>query len=120
MPTPRDFFLGPWRAVLVLGVTEILAWGTLFYPPVLMVPLIAADHGWSAAFSMGGFSLGLLAAGLISPRIGAAIDRHGGPRAIPVGSLLRPGRPPGLVHAGQPPAHLGRGEGARPAPGGRP
>src|SRR6266508_972767 len=88
MPTPRDFFLGPWRAVLVLGVTEILAWGTLFYPPVLMVPLIAADHGWSAAFTMGGFSLGLLVAGLISPRIGAAIDRHGGHRVMPIGSLL--------------------------------
>src|SRR5215813_7449195 len=69
MPAPRDFLFGPWRAVAVLGVTQILAWGTLFYPPVLTVPLIAADHGWSAAFSMGGFSLGLLVAGLVSPRI---------------------------------------------------
>src|SRR5215831_15714133 len=88
MPTPRDLLLGPWRAVLVLGVTEILAWGTLFYPPVLTVPLIAADRGWSAAFSMGGFSLGLLMAGLVSPRVGAAIDRHGGHRVMPIGSLL--------------------------------
>jgi MFS family permease len=106
MPTPRDFFLGPWRAVLVLGVTEILAWGTLFYPPVLMVPLIAADHGWSAAFSMGGFSLGLLVAGLISPRIGAAIDRHGGHRVMPVGSLLGAVGLVALVHADHPLAYL--------------
>ena len=47
MPSPRDFILGPWRAVLVLGVTQILTWGILFYPPVLMMPLIARDRGWS-------------------------------------------------------------------------
>ena len=87
MPPWRDVVFGSWRAVLVLGVTEIAAWGALFYPPVLTVPLIAADHGWSFAFTMGGFSLGLLAAGLISPRVGAAIDRHGGHRVMPLGSL---------------------------------
>jgi len=45
MPTARDFVFGPWRTVLVLGVTQILAWGAIFYPPVLTVPLIAADRG---------------------------------------------------------------------------
>src|SRR5499426_4537808 len=88
MATARDLLVGPWRAVLVLGVTEILAWGALFYPPVLTVPLIAADHGWSAGFAMGGFSLGLLVAGLVAPRVGAAIDRHGGHRVMPIGALL--------------------------------
>jgi MFS family permease len=87
MPSWRDVAFGPWRAVPVLGVTQILAWGALFYPPVLTVPLIAADRGWSAAFTMGGFSLGLLVAGLVSPRIGATIDRYGGHRVMPIGSL---------------------------------
>src|SRR5262245_14656848 len=50
MPTTRDFIHGPWRAVLVLGVTQILAWGAIFYPPVLTLPLIAADRGWSTTF----------------------------------------------------------------------
>jgi MFS family permease len=106
MPTVRDVFLGPWRAVLVLGVTQILTWGTLFYPPVLTMPLIAADHGWSAAFAMGGLSLGLLVAGLVSPRIGAAIDRHGGHRVMPVGSLLGAIGLVALVHADHPAAYL--------------
>ena len=70
MPTARDFVFGPWRAVLVLGVTQILAWGAIFYPPVLTVPLIAADRGWSTTFAMGGFSLALLVAGVVSPRVG--------------------------------------------------
>jgi MFS family permease len=81
------WFSGPWRAVPVLGVTEVLAWGALFYPPVLTVPRIAADQGWSASFAMGGFSLGLLVAGLVSRHIGAMIDRRGGHVVMTIGSL---------------------------------
>jgi Major Facilitator Superfamily len=88
MPTIRDFVFGPWRAVLVLGVTQILAWGAIFYPPVLTLPLIAADRGWSITFVMAGFSLALLVAGLVSPLVGRMIDRHGGHRIMPMGSLL--------------------------------
>jgi MFS family permease len=74
--------------VAVLGVTQILAWGVIYYTPVLMVPLIAADRGWSTTMTMGGFSLGILAAGLTAPRIGSLIDRYGGHRVMPFGSLL--------------------------------
>lgn len=88
MPTPREFIFGPWRAVSVLGVTQILAWGALFYPPVLTVPLIAADHGWSKSFAMGGFSLGLFVGGLVSRYVGATIDRLGGHVVMPAGSLI--------------------------------
>ena len=102
MPTARDFLLGPWRAVSVLGVTQILAWGTLFYPPVLTIPLIAADRGWSLSFAMGGFSLGLLCAGLISPMVGRMIDRHGGHVVMTCGSLAGALGLAALVHASQP------------------
>jgi hypothetical protein len=88
MPALRDVIAGPWRAVLVLGLTEILAWGAIFYPPVLTVPLIADARGWSISFAMGGFSLALLTAGLVSPRIGWLIDRHGGHLVMSIGSLL--------------------------------
>ncbi|MBI4273456.1 MAG: MFS transporter [Rhizobiales bacterium] len=88
MPQIRDFVFGPWRAIPVLGVTQVLTWGTLFYPPVLTMPLIAADRGWSLAFAMGGFSFGLFVAGLIAPRVGAAVDRHGGHWVMAVGSLV--------------------------------
>jgi len=88
MPAPRDFIDGPWRAVPVLGVTQILSWGTIFYTPVLIVPLIAAERGWSMAFAMGGFSFGLLAAGLSAPYVGRTIDRLGGHVVMTVGSLI--------------------------------
>jgi MFS family permease len=84
----RNFLNGPWRAVPVLGVTQILSWGTIFYTPVLMVPLIVADRGWSIAFGMGGFSVGLLTAGLTAPYVGRAIDRFGGHGVMAVGSLI--------------------------------
>src|SRR5256885_12171677 len=98
MPALRDVIAGPWRAVLVLGFTEILAWGAIFYPPVLTVPLIADARGWSMSFAMGGFSLALLTAGPLSPRIGFVVCRHRGDpgvrvRSPPSARWLAPGAP---------------------------
>lgn len=87
MPDARDFLTGRWRAVPVLGVTQILSWGTIFYTPVLIVPLIAAERGWSISFTMGGFSVGLLTAGLVAPTVGRSIDRFGGHVVMTIGSL---------------------------------
>jgi MFS family permease len=88
MPALRDFIDGPWRAVPVLGVTQILSWGTIYYTPVLIVPLIAAERGWSMSFAMGGFSVGLLAAGLSAPFVGRSIDRFGGHVVMAIGSII--------------------------------
>jgi len=106
MPTISDFLNGPWRAVTVLGVTQILAWGAIFYPPVLTMPLLATDRGWSLAFAMGGFSLGLGVAGVVSPRVGLLIDRHGGHRVMAAGSLLAALGLVGLAVAQQPLLYL--------------
>jgi hypothetical protein len=106
MPSLNQFIAGPWRAVPVLGVTQILAWGAIFYPPVLTVPLIAADRGWSMTVAMGGFSLALMTAGLVSPRVGLWIDRYGGHRVMPAGSLLGALGLVGLVYATHPVAYL--------------
>ena len=88
MAAVRDFVYGPWRAVPVLGVTQILSWGTIFYTPVLIVPLIATERGWSISFAMGGFSVGLLVAGLVAPIVGRLIDRFGGHVVMTIGSLV--------------------------------
>jgi len=80
--------VGPWRAVSVLGVTQIIAWGTIFYSPVLTAPLIVRETGWSLSFVMGGFSLGLLIAGLVSPFVGRSIDRYGGHVVMTIGALV--------------------------------
>lgn len=84
----REFIFGPWRAVPVLGITQILSWGTIFYTPVLILPLLAQERGWSISFAMGGFSFGLLIAGLVSPYVGRSIDRFGGHIVMTAGSLI--------------------------------
>ncbi len=106
MPDMRDFVFGSWRAVPLLGVTQILAWGILFYPPVLTVPLIAAERGWSLPFAMGGFSVGLLCAGLIAPMVGRMIDRRGGHVVMTGGSIAAAIGLLGLVFAAHPVAYM--------------
>lgn len=76
------------RAVALLGLTQILGYGTLFYAVVLTAPRIAETFGWSKATGLGGFSLGLLVAGLASPRVGAMIEVHGGRKVMAAGSLV--------------------------------
>ena len=71
-----------------------------------MVPLIAAERGFSFTFAMGGFSAGLLAAGLLSPTVGGLIDRYGGHRVMPFGSLAGALGLAGLTVASHPVAYF--------------
>lgn len=106
MPHARDFVFSPWRAVPVLGVTQILAWGSLIYPPVLIIPLIAADRGWSLSFAMSGLSIGLFCAGLVALTVGKMVDRHGGHVVMSVGSLVGALGLVAIVHADSPAAYV--------------
>ncbi|HTS42311.1 MAG TPA: MFS transporter [Xanthobacteraceae bacterium] len=101
-----DWLSGPWRAVPVLGVTQIIAWGTIYYSPVLTVPLIAAEHGWSLSFTMAGLSVGLFVAGLASPFVGRWIDHFGGHVVMSFGSLVAAVGLYGLAEVEQPAAYL--------------
>jgi hypothetical protein len=106
MPSVRDMLADPWRAVSVLGVTQIIAWGAIFYSPVLTAPLMVAETGWSLSFTMGGFSFGLLVAGLVSPFVGRSIDRYGGHVVMTAGSLTSALGLVGLAQARSEPAYL--------------
>jgi MFS family permease len=68
------------RVVIIsaLGITQIFAWGTSYYLPAVLAAPIAADTGWTLTWVVGGFSLGLLAAGVVSPWVGHTIARRGG------------------------------------------
>jgi MFS family permease len=80
----------PGRAVVIcaLGVTQIFAWGASYYLPAVLAAPIAADTGWSLASVVGGLSLGLLTAGLVSPLVGRAIGRRGGRPVLAVSAGL--------------------------------
>jgi hypothetical protein len=76
------------RAVITaLGISQILAWGTSFYFPAVFAQPIVNDTGWSLGIVVGGTSLGLLVAGLISPQVGKLIAAHGGRPVLLASSL---------------------------------
>ena len=77
-----------WGAVAMLGLTQIVAWGTLTYAIAVLAPAISADLGVSQGLVFGAFSLGLGFSGLVAPTVGRAIDRIGGGRVMAGGSLL--------------------------------
>jgi predicted MFS family arabinose efflux permease len=66
------------RVTVVLGVLQILGWGTTFYLLAVLAKPIAAETGWSYERVLAGVSVGMLVAGLVSPRVGRAIASHGG------------------------------------------
>jgi MFS family permease len=74
--------------VAMLGCMQVLAWGSTFYLlPVLARPIVA-DTGWPYDRVMAGLALGLLCAGVVSPRVGRLIGRQGGRRVLAAGALM--------------------------------
>ncbi|MGH6663839.1 MAG: MFS transporter [Pseudolabrys sp.] len=74
--------------ISALGVAQILACGTSFYFPAVFAGPIVADTGWSLGWVVGGTSIGLLVAGLISPQVGRIIDVQGGRPVLLASSLF--------------------------------
>jgi MFS family permease len=78
----------PRVVITALGVAQVLGWGTSFYFPAVLGGPIVRDTGWSLGWVVGGTSIGLLVAGLISPRVGNIIDRHSGRPVLAASSVL--------------------------------
>ncbi|MDQ3560505.1 MAG: MFS transporter [Pseudomonadota bacterium] len=74
--------------VSALGGTQILAWGSSYYLPAVVANPIATETGWPLIWVVGGLSLGLLVAGLVSPRVGRIINQHGGRLVLAASSIL--------------------------------
>jgi MFS family permease len=78
----------PWRAVLALGITQITAWGSIYYSFALLMEPLQAALGASKSTVVGAFSLSLLTSGLLSPLVGRLIDQYGGRWIMALGSAL--------------------------------
>lgn len=75
-------------AVLALGITQITAWGTSYYCLGVLAGPISQDTGWSRGFVFLGFTVALLAMGLVSSTVGRAVDRHGARAVMTLGTLF--------------------------------
>lgn len=76
------------RTISVLGIVQIFAWGSSFYLLAVLAAPVEAETGWSAGLVSGGLSVGLLAAGLVSRRVGRVIQAQGGRRVLSTGMGL--------------------------------
>ena len=72
----------------MLGLTQILAFGTSLYLLGVLADFILADVGWSRAQLSFGFTLGVLVAALVSPRLGRAIHAGRGFRVLAASPFL--------------------------------
>jgi len=73
--------------VWLLGITQIVGYGTLYYGFAIIAPDIAGEFGLPLSSVYGGFSLALLAGGAVAPYAGRLIDRHGAARVMAAGSV---------------------------------
>jgi Major Facilitator Superfamily len=64
--------------IVVLGIGQVLVWGSSYYLPAVLAKPTADATGWPLSWVIGGLSLGLLISGLVSPKVGDLIERYGG------------------------------------------
>ena len=88
----------PFVVVSVLGMNQILAWGSTFYLIAILAAPIQSETGWSLSNVIAGPSLGLLCAGLVSLRVGRQIQRTGGRPVLAMAALLFAAGLAGLAH----------------------
>ena len=94
----------PPRAVVIsaLGVTQILAWGSTYYLLAVLAEPIARETGWPLTMVVGGLTLGLIAASIVSPRVGNAIQATGGRPVMSASSLIMAAGLAGLAFVDHP------------------
>ena len=76
------------KAVVGLGITQIIGWGTTFSSLTVFGTAIGNELGLPRVVVFAGITLQLLVSALIAPRVGALVDRLGARHIMVVGSCL--------------------------------
>jgi hypothetical protein len=74
--------------VPVLGIAQIISWGSLFYPIAVLGGAIRDDLGISDIAVFGAFTVGLFVSGLAAPAAGRLVDTRGGRFTLTSGSAI--------------------------------
>jgi predicted MFS family arabinose efflux permease len=77
-----------WHTITILGINQIVSWGSLYYAFAILAGDIERELGWRAETVFGAFSWCLLVAGVVSAPAGMLLDRYGGRPVLATGSLL--------------------------------
>ena len=76
-----------WRTVSLLGIAQIISWGSLYYTLTVLAAPIRQELGFSDLMIFGAFTLGQLLSGVAAPWVGRRIDRAGGRNVLTLGSF---------------------------------
>ncbi|MFN2520347.1 MAG: MFS transporter [Candidatus Limnocylindria bacterium] len=77
-----------WTLAVVLGITETVSWGVLYYAFSVLIPPTTAEMGWSRAQVSGALSLMLVVSGLAGLAVGRWLDEHGPRLLMTTGSIV--------------------------------
>jgi predicted MFS family arabinose efflux permease len=72
---------------IALGTTQSLAWASSYYIPAVLADVVARDLGISSTAFFAAFSVSLLVAAAIGPKVGRTIDAVGGRRVLMLSNL---------------------------------
>jgi MFS family permease len=86
---PRLFY--GWVLVIMLGVTQTITWGIVYYGFTVMLPVLEADLGWSRGVQSGAFSLAILLSGIGAAPVGRWLDERGPRLLMTAGSVVATG-----------------------------
>ncbi|WP_134323860.1 MFS transporter [Cumulibacter soli] len=75
------------RALVVLCITEIVAWGVLYYAMPVAAEPMANDTGWSQSSIFGTYSAGLVVSAFVGIPLGWLLERRG-PRLLMTGASI--------------------------------
>jgi MFS family permease len=80
-PWPFGRIYYGWVLVVMLGITQTITWGILYYGFTVLLPSLEHDLGWSRGQMSGAFSLGMLLSGICAAPVGRWLDERG-PRVL--------------------------------------
>ena len=77
-----------WPAILGLGATQMIGWGTTFSPLAIFATPIGRDLDLSRETVFTGIAIMLVACAVMAPRVGRFVDRHGARPVMITGSIV--------------------------------
>ena len=72
----------------MLGIAQIISWGSLYYPVAVLGAAIRRDLGISEIAVFGSFTIGLFVSGIAAPVAGRLVDTRGGRLTLSCGSAV--------------------------------
>jgi MFS family permease len=77
-----------WVLVVMLGITQTITWGIVYYGFTVFLPVLEADQGWTRGQQSGAFSLAMLLSGICAAPVGRWLDDRGPRVLMTAGSVV--------------------------------